>query len=51
MKLSLSGSMGLLGGEMTAPILLIHGLFGSLSDPALLSCFGSTSVLAPDLLG
>jgi pimeloyl-ACP methyl ester carboxylesterase len=36
---------------MTAPVLLIHGLFGSLSDPALLSCFGNTPVLAPDLLG
>jgi len=36
---------------MTIPVLLIHGLFGSLSDPALLSCFGGTAMLAPDLLG
>lgn len=36
---------------MAAPVLLIHGLFGSLSDPAFLSCFGSTPVLAPDLIG
>jgi len=36
---------------MTTPVLLIHGLFGSLSDPALLLPYGSTPVLAPDLIG
>lgn len=40
-----------LGERVAAPILLVHGLFGSLSDPGLLSCFGSASVLAPDLIG
>lgn len=33
------------------PVLLIHGLFGSLSDPCLLSCFQGRQVFAPDLLG
>ena len=33
------------------PILLIHGLFGSLSDPVILGAFGATQVFAPDLLG
>ena len=36
---------------MAAPILLLHGLFGSLSDQGILSCFGTVSVLAPDLIG
>ena len=36
---------------MTTPILLIHGLFGSLSDPRIAAAFGETTVLAPDLLG
>lgn len=36
---------------MTTPILLIHGLFGSLSDRRIAAAFGETSVLAPDLLG
>ncbi|MBM1169957.1 alpha/beta fold hydrolase [Microvirga arabica] len=36
---------------MMAPVLLIHGLFGSLSDPRILEAFGDTGVLAPDLLG
>jgi len=33
------------------PILLIHGLFGSLSAPAIVSAFGGVLVLAPDLIG
>lgn len=33
------------------PILLIHGLIGSLSAPAILRAFGEAEVLAPDLLG
>lgn len=36
---------------MTIPILLIHGLFGSLADPHILAGFGKARVLAPDLLG
>ncbi|CUI08070.1 alpha/beta fold hydrolase [Massilia antarctica] len=36
---------------MTTPILLIHGLFGSLSDPRIVAAFGETTVLAPDLMG
>ncbi|MES2116271.1 MAG: alpha/beta fold hydrolase, partial [Pseudomonadota bacterium] len=36
---------------MTTPILLIHGLFGSLSDAHIVAAFGATPVLAPDLLG
>lgn len=36
---------------MTAPILLIHGLFGSLSAPRILSAFGDERVHAPDLIG
>ena len=35
----------------TCPIVLCHGLFGSLSDPFLIEAFGSCSVFAPDLLG
>ncbi len=34
-----------------APIRLIHGLFGSLSAPGILSAFGDATVLAPDLIG
>jgi pimeloyl-ACP methyl ester carboxylesterase len=33
------------------PVLLIHGLFGSLSAPRILSAFGDRQVLAPDLIG
>lgn len=33
------------------PIVLLHGLFGSLSDPKILAAFGSTEVHAPDLIG
>lgn len=36
---------------MKTPILLIHGLFGSLSDPRVAAAFGGATVLAPDLLG
>lgn len=36
---------------MTTPILLIHGLFGSLSDARIVAAFGDRTVLAPDLLG
>lgn len=36
---------------MMTPILLIHGLFGSLSDPRITAAFGERPVLAPDLLG
>lgn len=35
----------------TSPIIICHGLFGSLSDPVLLEPFGQHSVFAPDLLG
>lgn len=34
-----------------SPIVLCHGLFGSLSDPLLIEAFGSQRVFAPDLLG
>ena len=34
-----------------APILLIHGLFGSLSAPGIVSAFRDARVLAPDLIG
>ncbi len=34
-----------------SPVLLIHGLFGSLSDPVILGAFGATRVFAPDLIG
>ncbi|MCB8877856.1 alpha/beta fold hydrolase [Acidisoma silvae] len=34
-----------------ASILLIHGLFGSLSAPGILSAFRDVRVLAPDLIG
>lgn len=33
------------------PVLLIHGLFGSLSDATILSKFSGRQVFAPDLLG
>ena len=33
------------------PILLVHGLFGSLSAPLVLDAFGARRTLAPDLLG
>lgn len=33
------------------PVILCHGLFGSLSDPTMLSNYGENEVLAPDLLG
>lgn len=36
---------------MTTPIVLVHGLIGSLQFPALLDCFAPGQVLAPDLLG
>jgi pimeloyl-ACP methyl ester carboxylesterase len=36
---------------MMAPVLLLHGLLGSLSDPTILAAFGDARVLAPDLLG
>jgi pimeloyl-ACP methyl ester carboxylesterase len=35
----------------SVPILLIHGLFGTLSDPGILDAFEDAKVLAPDLLG
>jgi len=34
-----------------APVLLIHGLFGSLNFPRILSSLGDRQVFAPDLLG
>lgn len=33
------------------PIVLVHGLFGSLSAPEILQAFGETRVYAPDLIG
>ncbi|NLR99066.1 alpha/beta hydrolase [Rhizobium sp. P38BS-XIX] len=33
------------------PIVLVHGLFGSLSDPRILAAFGDADVHAPDLIG
>ncbi|MGZ9722773.1 alpha/beta fold hydrolase [Rhizobium miluonense] len=33
------------------PIVLVHGLFGSLNDPEILAAFGSGDVHAPDLIG
>ncbi len=35
----------------TSPIIICHGLFGSLSDSVLLEPFGQHNVFAPDLLG
>lgn len=37
--------------EPNCPIILCHGLFGSLSDPTLLEPFNNFTVFAPDLLG
>ncbi|WP_082742376.1 MULTISPECIES: alpha/beta fold hydrolase [Methylobacterium] len=37
--------------DAMAPIRLIHGLFGSLSAPGILSGLGDATVLAPDLIG
>jgi pimeloyl-ACP methyl ester carboxylesterase len=34
-----------------APIVLVHGLFGSLADPKIVGAFGDTDVYAPDLIG
>lgn len=36
---------------MRAPVLLVHGLFGSLSSPGILAPFGEQRVYAPDLIG
>lgn len=36
---------------MSTPIVLIHGLIGSLQFPELIRCFAPGEVLAPDLLG
>ena len=36
---------------LNAPIVLVHGLFGSLADPTILGAFGDTEVHAPDLIG
>jgi pimeloyl-ACP methyl ester carboxylesterase len=36
---------------MSKPVLLIHGLFGCLNEPRILSSFGDRTVFAPDLLG
>lgn len=33
------------------PIVLVHGLFGSLSDPEILAAFGNAEIHAPDLIG
>ncbi|SCB46382.1 alpha/beta fold hydrolase [Rhizobium multihospitium] len=33
------------------PIVLVHGLFGSLSNPKILAAFGNADVHAPDLIG
>ena len=37
--------------EDAPPLLLVHGLFGSLSAPFVVDAFGSRRTLAPDLLG
>jgi pimeloyl-ACP methyl ester carboxylesterase len=37
--------------KTTAPILLLHGLFGTLSDPGITSAFRDAEILTPDLLG
>jgi len=37
--------------EPVSPIILCHGLFGSLSDPLLLASFENSIIFAPDLLG
>lgn len=36
---------------MRAPVLLVHGLFGSLSSPGILAPFGERRVYTPDLIG
>ncbi|WP_367165743.1 alpha/beta fold hydrolase [Kosakonia cowanii] len=36
---------------MRAPVLLVHGLFGSLSSPGILAPFGKQCIYAPDLIG
>ncbi|ENN89503.1 hypothetical protein RHSP_60960 [Rhizobium freirei PRF 81] len=33
------------------PIVLLHGLFGSLNDPKILAAFGNADIHAPDLIG
>ncbi|MBB6488430.1 alpha/beta fold hydrolase [Rhizobium lusitanum] len=33
------------------PIVLVHGLFGSLNDPKILAAFGNAEIHAPDLIG
>jgi pimeloyl-ACP methyl ester carboxylesterase len=40
-----------LGLTTSTPILLIHGLFGTLSEPAILDAFEDATVIAPHLLG
>lgn len=37
--------------QKSDPIILCHGLFGSMSDPAMLAHFGECKVYAPDLIG
>lgn len=37
--------------EMKKPIVLVHGLFGHLNDPKILSSISERDVFAPDLLG
>ncbi|MEM9218881.1 MAG: alpha/beta hydrolase [Cyanobacteria bacterium P01_F01_bin.150] len=36
---------------MQYPIVLVHGLFGNLSDPKIVAAFGNHQVYTPDLLG
>jgi pimeloyl-ACP methyl ester carboxylesterase len=36
---------------LNSPIVLVHGLFGHLADPNILTAFGTADVYAPDLLG
>ena len=36
---------------MQYPIVLVHGLFGSLSDPKIIAAFGKHQGYTPDLLG
>jgi len=42
---------GLVMTILNAPIVLVHGLFGNLADPAILAAFGQAEVYAPDLIG
>lgn len=37
--------------KVSGPVLLVHGLFGTLDIPDLLDCFPRDRVVAPDLLG